>query len=84
MSTNTTTVPSEKKDALADRLEAAGFVVSRPQHVSPESIAIDRQVAAETTCGECNHVGLEFLPFRAPGVYRGMAWCCVCCAAIEM
>ena len=80
--------PAETRDALADRLEAEGFQIGRPAHVSPECIACDRETAAETTCDQCGHVGLEFLPFRPRSRtdrdYRAMAWCCCCDAAFEL
>jgi hypothetical protein len=82
MSTNTTTAPTTR-DALANQLESEGYIIGKPTHVHADCIAIDRGTATETTCDECGHHGLEFLPFRLKDRgkrgYRCMAWCCCCC-----
>jgi hypothetical protein len=80
----------ETREQLADRLEAEGFVIGRPLHVSLDAIAIDRETAAESTCDSCGHFSLEFVPFRAANrnrqdrTYRALAWCCSCDSAFEM
>ncbi len=77
---------TDTHESLTRQLEADGFTVGRPPHVSPDSVAIDRQAAAENTCTDCAHVGLDFLPFRRvdgqPG-YRCIAWCSCCESAVE-
>ncbi len=75
------------RETLAVQMEANGFEIGKPAHVCPDVVAIDRETAAEATCSECSHHGLEFVPYRRRdrrmSGYRCIAWCSCCDAAFE-
>ena len=78
----------EHRDELADRLEAEGYEIGKPHHVTADCLAMDQQTAAEGHCDACGHQGLEFLAFRPTNRnergYRCLLWCSACDAAVEM
>lgn len=56
----------------------------RPVAPSRYAEEIDAQVCAESTCGECGHVGMRYRPLTGPnGDYHAFAVCPRCRAEVE-
>jgi hypothetical protein len=66
-------------------LAGQGYEMGPPARIAAESLAIDREVAAESACPSCRRVGLKFEPFHRveDGSYVGLAVCPSCHHATE-
>src|SRR4030081_1830949 len=61
---------------LLDSGELEGYLAEAPTGGLISGAEIDRQVAASAACSKCKHQGLEYHPFRVPGIsYRAFAVC---------
>ena len=69
---------------LLDSGELEGYLAEAPTGGLISGAEIDRQVAASAVCSKCKHQGLEYHPFRVPGIsYRAFAVCPLCGEAHE-
>ncbi len=69
---------------LAGRLAEEGYAPGLPEHVRPESAAIDAVAAVSTACPGCGRVGLEAMAYHNGPRYRCLAVCLACGTAEEM
>jgi hypothetical protein len=69
---------------LDAQLQAEGFRPGLPDALTPESVAIDRQMCARARCGRCHARGLQYRPYtNEDGLYRVLASCPTCHSAEE-
>ena len=58
---------------------ATEWLDGAPDHLRPETLAIDRRVCRALKCGQCHKRGLTFTPqHTAAGRYRVLAVCPEC------
>ena len=69
---------------LLESGELEGYLPEAPSGGLISGAEIDRQVAATASCSKCKHQGLQYHPFRVPGIsYRAFAVCPLCDEAHE-
>jgi len=66
---------SETIEDIARRLTEQGYRRGAP---SPHAESVDRVICAGSTCSECGHVGLDYVPFYKSNSYRSFMACPKC------
>ena len=71
--------------SLRQRMAAEGYIPGTPQWGDASGAAIDRAVAAKSTCDACRHAGLDYEPYVRiqPRSYRAFVVCPACGVTVE-
>lgn len=67
-----------RREELEEQLRAAGYGRGVPAGLG---VSLDRERAAELVCVDCEHKGLEYVPFIRQGSYVRSYACPKCGAA---